>query len=323
MSEPGQTPAQRQLLRPEAAPPRRQSNVARVIRTALRTGRGKVGLGLTSFVTLLAVLGPLVGRRSAIDFVTAPYQPAGTGQGVFGGDALGRDVLARVLHGGWLLLLLATSATVLAVAVGALAGVVAAYRRGKVDGLVMRSVDILLALPQLVLVLLLVSVIGAKLWLLVLAVALAQAPQVARVAYAAAQDICERDFVKVVAMWGAPPRTVIIRHVLPSLSTPLAVEAGLRLSFSIVLISGLNFLGFGAQPPNPSWGVMVNENRLGLSSNPWGVLAPAIVLALLAIGVNMFVDALARASYGEERGEELVSQPATAALAAPAVGGTS
>ena len=291
----------------EATVPKRQSGFRRVIRTALRTGRGRVGLLLTVAVVVVAFGGPFVSRTSPIAFTTAPYQPAGTGQGALGGDALGRDVLARVLHGGWLLLLLAAIATVLAVGVGAFAGVVAAYRRGRTDGLIMRTVDVLLALPQLVLVLLLLSVIGAKLWLLVLAVALAQAPQVARVAYAAAQDVCERDFVKVVAMWGMPPRNVILRHVLPSLTTPLAVEAGLRLSFSIILISGLNFLGFGAQPPQPSWGVMVNEDRLGLASNPWGVLAPALMLAVLAIGVNMFVDALARASFGEDRGEETIS----------------
>lgn len=299
----------------EIEAPKRQRNFIRILRTSLGSARGRIGLALTLVVLSVAFIGPFVSGNAPNEFTTAPYQPPGDGAGVLGGDGLGRDVLVRVLHGGWLLLLLAVVATALAVAVGAVCGVVAAYRRGAVDGLIMRSVDILLAMPQLVLVLLFLSVIGNRLWLLVLAVALAQAPQVARVAYASAQDICERDFVKAVAMWGMPPRTVIIRHVLPSLTTPLAVETGLRLGFSIVLISGLNFLGFGAQPPNPSWGVMVNENRLGMASNPWGVLAPAILLALLAIGVNMFVDALARASFGEDRGDDTQSHPS--------VGGTS
>ena len=116
------------------------------------------------------------------------------------------------------------------------------------------------------------------------------------------------------AVWGVPPRTVIRRQVLPSLVTTLAVEVGLRLSVSIVLISGLNFLGFGVQPPDPSWGVMVNENRLGLASNVWGVVAPAAILGLLAIGTNVFADALARANLGENRGEEAI---VTSALAAP------
>ena len=109
----------------------------------------------------------------------------------------------------------------LAVLIGAIAGVVAAYRGDMTETLIMRTVDVMLAIPQLVFVLLIVSVIGAKTWLVVRRVTLCQAPQVARVMYASAQDICERDFVKAVALWGVPPRTVIRWHIMPSLTTPL------------------------------------------------------------------------------------------------------
>jgi len=282
----------------------RSGTVRRILSGALSTRRGQVGLALTLLVVGLAFIGPFAPSRSSTDFAGVPYSLPGNGNGVLGTDALGRDVLARVLHGGWALLLLAAVSTVLAVLIGAIAGVVAAYRGHMTEMLVMRTVDVMLAIPQLVFVLLIVSVIGAKTWLLVVAVTLCQAPQVARVMYAASQDICERDFVKAVALWGVPPRTVIRRHIMPSLTTPLAVECGLRLSFSIILIAGLNFLGFGTQPPNPSWGVMVNENRLGLATNYWGVLAPAILLAILAVGTNVFADALARVAFGGERGEE-------------------
>ena len=237
------------------------------------------------------------------------------GAGLLGTDVLGRSVLARLLHGGHSLILLALASTVLAVGLGSILGVVAAYRRGFLEGLLMRGVDVVLAIPQLVFVLLLLSVIGPKWWLLILSVGLAQAPQTARVMHAAAQSVCERDYVKAVAVWGVPPRTVIRRHVLPNLTTPLMVEAGLRLSYGIVLIAGLSFLGLGAQPPAPDWGVMVNENRLGLTSNPWAVLAPAILLAVLAVGTNTFADAVARANLGEERGEEAVISAAAVAAA--------
>jgi peptide/nickel transport system permease protein len=223
---------------------------------------------------------------------------------LLGTDVLGRSVLNRLLYGGWSILVLAAVSTILAVLIGAVAGVVAAYRQGRIGGLIMRAVDVFLAFPQLVFVLLIVSVAGAKTWLLVAAVAIVQAPQVARVMFAAAQDICERDFVRAVELWGVPPRKVIARQVFPSLSTPLAVEAGLRLSFSIVIIAGLAFLGFGVQPPNPSWGVMISENQIGMAGNVWGVLAPAIVLAVLAVGVNLFTDSLARAAFGEDRAEQ-------------------
>jgi peptide/nickel transport system permease protein len=267
---------------------------ARTLRDALRTRRGKIGAALALFVAGVAFLGPFLDPHSPTKFSAAPFSDAGGGHGLLGADSLGRDVFHRVTHGGWRLLLLAIAATALAILFGTLAGVVAAYRGGLADSIIMRTVDVLLGIPQLVFVLLLLSVIGPKVWLVILAVGGAQAPQVARVVHAAAQDVSERDYVKAVAAWGVPPRTVIRRHVVPSLITPLMVESGLRLSFSIVLIAGLSFLGLGTPPPAPDWGVMINENRLGLGSNIFGVLAPATLLALLAVGTNTFADAIAR-----------------------------
>jgi peptide/nickel transport system permease protein len=274
--------------------------LGRIVGQALKTSRGKVGLGLTLFVVAVAFLGPLVGG-DPLALKGKPFEAPGHAAGLLGGDALGRDVLARVLHGGWQLMLVAVAATILAVVVGTAAGVVAAYRGGRVDSLIMRSVDVLLGVPQLVFVLMLLSVIGAKTWLVIVSVGLTQAPQVARVLRAAAQDVSERDYVKAVAAWGVPPRTVIRRHVVPSLLSPLMVESALRLSFSIILVAGLAFLGLGVHPPAPNWGVMINENRVGIAANPWGVLAPSILLAALAVGTNMFSDAIARSGLSSAR----------------------
>ncbi len=290
-----------------------KSGVRRVLGSAMRTTRGRVGFVLTTFVVLIAVVGPFVSPHTYSEFTAPPYTARGGPGGLLGTDVLGRDVLSRVLHGGWLLLLLAVVATALAVGLGTALGIVAAYRQGTVGGVIMRGVDVLLSIPQLVFVLMIVSVVGASNLLLVAAVAIVQTPQTARLVYSVGQDLTERDFVKAVALWGVPPRTVIWRQVMPNLVTTLAVEVGLRLSYSIILISGLNFLGFGAQPPAPSWGVMVNENRLGLSVNIWGVLAPAILLGILAIGTNVLADAIARANSGEERSVD----PGAAAEAAP------
>jgi peptide/nickel transport system permease protein len=290
---------------------RHRGRALRLLRAALKTKRGKFGAVLTLLVVGIAFLGPLY-PTSPTESTLLPFAPAGGGNGLLGADVLGRDVLARVLHGGDRLMLLAIASTVLAVGVGTLAGVAAAYRGGFINGLIMRSADVMLAIPQLVFVLLLLSVIGPKTWLVIAAVGLTQAPQVARVLHGAAQDVSERDYVKAVAAWGVPPRVVIRRHVIPSLITPIMVESGLRLSFSIVLIAGLSFLGLGPPPPEPDWGVMINENRIGLGTNPWCVLAPAILLALLAIGVNTFTDAIARVSI---EGESSVD-PLMAMLAA-------
>lgn len=293
---------------------RERGATARALVGALRSWRGRIGLFLALLVLALAFVGPFVSPHSATDFVAPPSSPPGDGL-FLGADGLGQDVLSRLLDGGWWLLTLAALSTGVALVLGTFVGVTAAYRQGWAETALMRGADVLLAVPQLVLVLLVVSVLGTPAWLLVLTVAIAQAPQIARVVHACAQDICERDFVQAVAMWGVPPRTVIARHVLPSLSTPLSVEAGLRLSAAIVIISGLNFLGFGVQPGEPSWGVMINENRLGMPSNPWGVVAPALVLAVLAIGTNLFTDAFARAAFGEDRADNTVIASATEANA--------
>lgn len=287
---------------------RARGRVTRTLVGAARTPRGATGAVLAVFVLVIAFLGPVFDGASPIASHTTPYALAGGSHGLLGGDVLGRDVLARVMHGGSRLMLLAIASTALAIIVGTAAGVAAAYRGGVTNEIIMRAVDVLLGIPQLVFVLLLLSVIGPKTWLIILAVGLAQAPQVARVLHATAQDVSERDYVKAVAAWGVPPRIVIRRHVVPSLVTPLMVESGLRLSFGIVIIAGLSFLGLGTPPPNPDWGVMINENRLGLATNPWGVLAPAILLALLAVGVNTFTDAVARISLGgDTAGDPMLS----------------
>lgn len=285
------------------SPKRRSGGLRRALRNAAKTSRGRTGLGLTLVVVLIAAIGPFIPGQDPNAFVGAPFAKPGTGSGLLGGDVLGRSVLARTLHGGWELLTVALIATALALIVGATVGVIAAYKEGWTDVLLMRSADVLLVIPQLVLALLLVSVSGSSAALIIVAVAVSQAPQVARVVHASAQNVCERDFVKAVALWGVPPRRVIFGQVLPNLVTPLSVEAGLRLSFSIIMISGLNFLGFGVTPPDPSWGVMINENRIGLGINAWGVLAPAILLGILAVGTNLFADAIARANLGGDHSE--------------------
>jgi peptide/nickel transport system permease protein len=276
-----------------------------VLGAAARSRRGIIGLAVMSIVLLVAIIGPFVAPYTSTEFVSSTFQPPSS-EFWLGTDVLGRDVLSRVLDGGWLLLVVSAAATVLGVAVGALAGVMAAYYRGWRDGLIMRVVDILLAFPAIVFALLLVSIAGPKLWLVVVAVAATHAPQVARVMRASALDICEKDFVKAVELNRIPSRKIIRGEILPNLTTPLMVETGLRMTWSIVIIAGLSFIGFGLQPPSPSWGLMLNENRIGLVSNPWCMIVPATLIALLTIGLNTFTDAVARVSIGVERrvGEE-------------------
>lgn len=291
-----------------AASPRRLQRIRRhqwgaVLWSAARTPRGTIGLGLVSFVVLVAVIGPFVAPNPQDALVTLAYGKP-SGQFPLGGDFLGRDVLSRVLDGGWVLLIMAACATALGVVGGAAAGVSAAYLRGASDGIIMRAVDVILSFPQLVFALLLLSLLGPKLWLITIAVGVSHAPQVARVLRSATLDVSERDFVKAAELQGMRPAKVMWKEILPNLVSPLTVEAGLRLTYSIVIMAGLAFLGFGQPPPTASWGTMINENRDGLSLNPWAVIVPALLIALLTIGTNTFTDAFARVAIGVDRRPE-------------------
>jgi peptide/nickel transport system permease protein len=275
-----------------------------VLRRAIHTPRGAIGLTLAGLVVLVAIVGPFIAPHNPTLTVGETFGTPGSGNGLLGGDVLGRDVLSRVLAGGWLLLLVAAAATLLGVLLGVALGISAAYLGRWRDGLIMRVVDVFLAFPQLVFALLLVSVVGTHVWLLIVAVGISHAPQVARVVRAAALDVCERDFVKAVELYDTPSLRVMTGEVLPNILSVVMVELGLRFTYSILIIAGMSFLGFGLQPPAANWGLMINENRIGLVVNPWGVIVPAALIAVLTIGLNTFTDAIARASLGVDRPAE-------------------
>jgi peptide/nickel transport system permease protein len=181
-------------------------------------------------------------------------------------------------------------------------GLVAAYSRSILDDILMRSMDVILAFPSIVLALVAVATVGPKLWLLVVVVGLTTAPRVARVTRGASLEIVERDFVQAAEVLGESHSRILFGEILPTITSPLMVEASLRLTYSIGLIAGLSFLGFGLQPPAADWGLMINENRQGLTIQPWGAVAPVLAIALLTIGTSLIGDGLSRAAIGIDRG---------------------
>lgn len=249
----------------------------------------------------IAFLGPYIAPHSPTDFVAAPFSPAGIG-GPLGADNLGRDVLSRFLAGGQTLMLLALAATAIGVGLGSAIGIIAAYRRGWLDELLMRTGDVALAFPQVVLALLFLSILGPQLWLLVLMVGLGHLPRVARVVRGAALAVVERDFVKSAEAVGIPRWKIMLAEIAPNISSTLAVEFGLRLTYSIGLVAGLSFLGLGLQPPTADWGLMINENRIALTVSPWSVVLPVLAIAVLTVGTNLVTDGLAKASIGSDEG---------------------
>ena len=175
------------------------------------------------------------------------------------------------------------------------------YVRGTLDSVLMRIMDVILAFPSIVLALVAVSTVGPKLWLIVLVVGLTTMPRVARVTRGASAEIVERDFVQAAEALGEPRAKLLLGEILPNITSPLMVEASLRLTYAIGLIASLSFLGFGEQPPAADWGLMINENQQGLTIQPWGVLMPVIAIALLTIGTSLIGDGLSRASAGIDR----------------------
>jgi peptide/nickel transport system permease protein len=286
---------------PALASPTQQRPVVLLLRRAWQQTRTKVGVSLVLLLVGIAVVGPFFAPHSPSEFVAAPYAHP-SAHALLGTDNLGRDVLTRFLWGGRSLLGLAIAATALGLALGVTIGLVAAYAQATADDFLMRAMDVILAFPSLVLALVAVATVGPKLWLLVLVVGITTAPRVSRVTRGSSVEIVERDFIRAAEAMGESRRKILLGEILPNVASPLLVEASLRLTYSVGLIAALSFLGFGLQPPAADWGLMINENRQGLTIQPWGVIAPVLAIALLTIGTSLIGDGVARASAGIERG---------------------
>jgi peptide/nickel transport system permease protein len=272
-----------------------------ILRRAASLTRTRIGLALVGLMVAIALLGPLVAPHTPTEFVAAPNSGP-SGAALFGADALGRDVFSRWLHGGLTVLWLSSAATAVGIIVGTVIGLVAAYSRNWLDDVLMRGNDVLLSFPQIILVLLAVSALGPKPWLIVLTVGMTHAPRVARVMRGAGQEVVERDFVKAAEVVGEKRWRIVFSELLPNVTSPLLVELGLRMTYSIALIAGVSFLGLGLQPPTADWGLMINENRLSITVQPWAVYLPVIAIALLTVGTNLVTDGVARAAIGLDRG---------------------
>ncbi|MCW2912630.1 MAG: transporter permease [Actinomycetia bacterium] len=217
-----------------------------------------------------------------------------------GTDKMGRDVLSRTLYGGRIALtdtLLATVATIVA---GTALGCIVAYRRGWLDEIVMRLVDAVLSVPALLSLLVIVTVLGSHTWVLVVAITVVYAPSVARVIRAAALEVVPRDYVTAARARGERMLPILWREVLPNVLDVVLVECAMRASWVVLLVSSLSFLGVGANPPTPDWGLMVADNSSLIAVAPWASLAPIVALASLVVGLNLAADGLSK-SLGVDR----------------------
>jgi peptide/nickel transport system permease protein len=277
---------------------RRHAEWVATLMAALRFGRTKVGLGIVATIVAIALIGPYVAPHSPSATGVAPDYSGPSAHAWLGTDGIGHDIFSRVLSGGRSVLGLSVAGTVLAMVIGVSLGLLAGYSRPAVDDVIMRLLDVLLAFPQIVFALLLVAMVGPKLWLLIVAVAVTHAPRIARVARGATLEIVGRDFVKASEALGVPRRKILFGEILPNITSPLLVEFGLRLTYSIGLIAALSFLGFGMRPPAADWGLMINENWGAITVQPWATFVPVALIGLLTVGINLMADGLSRAMIG-------------------------
>jgi peptide/nickel transport system permease protein len=262
--------------------------------------RTRIGLALLAIVVGVALLGPLFAPHGETEGVGTPNKAKVDGL-LFGTDKLGQDVWSRFLLGGRSILLFAVIATALGLILGVTIGLASALNRGRLDELLMRGIDIVLALPSLLLVLVAITTVGPKTWLIIAGVAVTTTPRIARVARGAAIQVVERDFVAAAEALGEPKWRMLTHELLPNVSGPLFVEANLRLTYSIGIVSALAFLGVTSDVNSANWGMMVQENRLALAVQPWGVVLPTIAIAVLTIATGLIGDGLARANAGIDR----------------------
>ncbi|MCB1273865.1 MAG: ABC transporter permease [Leucobacter sp.] len=281
-------------VRRRGAPPRR-GGVGELTRNALKLTEGRIGLVFTVIVLLVAFIGPWVAPNEPAKVVGMPYAQPG-GEWLFGLDSIGRDVLSRFLSGGDVLLLMSLACAVVGVGVGTALGLIAGYWRGALGSIIMRTLDIVLSFPALLLALLFLSILGTNPWIILLTVAISHIPYVARVVEASSLAITGRRYVQYAEMIGTPRWRILSREILPGITAPLTVQFGIRFTWSIATIASLAFLGFGRKPPAVDWGVMVQENQIALITSPLTVMLPVLGIVFATIGANLLTDAFGQAA---------------------------
>jgi peptide/nickel transport system permease protein len=256
-----------------------------------------VGGAILLVVVLASVCAPLLSASDPIrpsfgQRLKAPWGLGGTAARPLGADNLGRDIYARLLYGGRVSLVLATSAVVLATSVGVLVGLVAGFVGGRFDDLVMRLADVQLTFPVIMLAIAIVAVVGTSPLALVGVLALSGWVLHARTVRANVLTIRQLEYVDAARALGARQVRVLLRHVLPNTLAPILVIVSSQFATMVLLESGLSFLGMGVQPPQPSWGGMLAEGRDYLSNAWWLATVPGAAISLVVLGANLLGDGL-------------------------------
>jgi peptide/nickel transport system permease protein len=290
MTDNAHTPPESILVAPAAASIRRRGRGARLWR-ALRKAPPSAWFGLIVIGVYLitAVFAPLLAPYSETELVGGAFEPWG-GQFVLGTDQLGRDMLSRLIYGARNTVGIAVLTTALSFVLGGALGLAAAISGGWIDQVLSRSVDVLMAIPQLIFALVLLSILGPSVINLIIIMAVLDSTRVFRLSRSVAQGVVVMDYVEAARLRGEKLPWIMRREILPNIMPPLVAEFGLRFCFVFLTISALSFLGLGIQPPTADWGSMVRDNAALITYGDITPLLPAGAIALLTVSVNFVVD---------------------------------
>jgi peptide/nickel transport system permease protein len=252
----------------------------------------KIGLVLIGIFLFLAIFGPIL----------APYDPLAQDlnksfippnlQHPFGTDHLGRDIFSRVLYGSRLSLVMGITVTAILFIIGTTLGLISGFFGGKVDEIIMRVTDMIMAFPSLILAMAVAAALGPSLFNTMITIAFVGWPRYARLARVSCLQVKEETYIEAARAIGANNSRIIFNHILPVILSPLIIQATINLGGVILLAAALGFLGLGAQPPEPEWGLMVSEGRRFISREWWVAGFPGLMILIVVLGFNLLGDAL-------------------------------
>jgi peptide/nickel transport system permease protein len=266
-----------------------------------------MGLCLVAAFAVIAIFAPVIApyapRDQNLSLITHGCCPGPSSGHLLGVDQLGRDELSRLLYGARFSLVIGLVAVSAGLSIGLLLGSIAGYLGGFVDSLIMRAMDVMLAIPGLLLAIGLVAALGPGLWQIMVAVGVTNVPIFARLLRGSVLAQRETDFVLAARAVGAPRRTILFSHILPNAVSPLIVQGTLALATAIIDVAGLGFLGLGPQDPStPEWGTMLTQVDTYLQSAPFLAIGPGVAIVLTVLGFNLIGDGLREALDPKLRG---------------------
>ncbi len=264
------------------------------MKALLRNPACLIGVLLVVLHLVVAIGAPWVAPYAPTSLLDAPLEPPSATYWL-GTDDLGRDAFSRLLWGGRVAMLVAFAAGIIAVIGGAVLGLSAAFMRGAFDDFMLRLVEMKLAMPTILFVAIFVTGFGQSIPILILAIGIIQMMGVIRTTRAAGIVLMEQGYVRAAQLNGESGPKIILRELLPNVADLMAVEFALRASSALLLVSALSFLGLGISPPTPDWGLMVEDAMALLDSEPHLVLAPALAISTLVLGINLAAEGLAEA----------------------------